>query len=1269
MASSSPSRPPSLVASWLSSIDLGHAAANFEMAGIVTPRSLAELELVHYGPLGVKSAEHRKRLFYLVQRVRAELEEGGGGGEEGGTGSNDAGCNGSEAEAVSTLASPLSERDHGGRRDTLSVLGNHRTALSPTSPHELPERSPARERLRTELRLRRLRRDRQALKDGKVAFSSPASQSSSEEKDLRHVPAPGVDGAAEGPAKAAVVGNAPEGRQDELDSILLSPGEVPRAAVRDGGLVDDELDSILSSPGDVSRRMKNDRRKSGIPSAGTGPGRLGESKLASDSEEEKKEEKNDEDDGSSARFSAGDAVLHRRTTVRRTNAATASGGDRQGEDARWAAARKKVGRRRSGIPGGLAGGGRGLLAPRGLVDDDEESLSSVTSDLSASVASIASGASSVRRGQRRTSLSSSSAASSFGRSRNENSSNDGNRRRSGAFGGNKGALLPAKASSRAAGAGRKRLSTIPASGVAPISPLPGRVGGRLDAVSSIDGKAPSRRRPGTAGSTASSVKSGRRIRGAKTAAPSSNGSVASHRSAASSRKAPRSPARSRSPHAPTSRGGAPVRSAKAAASPPRSPVRGNGGGRSRSPPPRDVVVGRPLSPKRRPLSPKRGGLRAVDTGGGSPPGPRAASPRRKVGSPAAASPGVQYRGAPSGTCQWSDQIDDLRRRHADEHAELVAGAPSTDEEGDEMRIRVIVRKRPMSRSESSAAERGEETDVVQPLDHGGYGRVLVHQPRTRLDLTREVETIGFAFDGVFDERSDNRGIYDRSVRGLIPGVFEGRWASVFAYGQTGSGKTFTMMGSNATGMRAGNQAASDDGSNFGLYFLAAQDVFRILERPEHAGTSVGVSLFEIYCGKLLDLLNDRSPVKCLEDRKGKVQFPGLSEHPVRDAGRLMEIIDEGSQNRSTGTTSANADSSRSHAVLQLSLRRDVGRVKNKEVGRLTFIDLAGSERGADTSKACRTTRMEGAEINTSLLALKEVIRALATGSSLKRIPFRGSKLTQVLKESFVGRNSRTVMVTCVAPNRGNCDHTLNTLRYADRVKERDPTTGELSADCVAAARSRVRAKAASPSRARVPPRPLTAPPTSFRIDPDGGGPSDEDPATPPSVERTELLVSSFEGDAGDAIGSPTDDDEADQTAYSFEFDKLVDSDDDASTAGRSPLVRDAMAVADAGVPRHARRKERTVARDRAAAHLVATHKSILPKMLHMLQHEMNLVNDTDADRANMKGYMRELDELASQQLSLVSTLRKALDEYNTVSADSGSSNEMADYDDSFDLGD
>lgn len=74
-------------------------------------------------------------------------------------------------------------------------------------------------------------------------------------------------------------------------------------------------------------------------------------------------------------------------------------------------------------------------------------------------------------------------------------------------------------------------------------------------------------------------------------------------------------------------------------------------------------------------------------------------------------------------------------------------------------------------------------------------------------------------------------------------------------------------------------------------------------------------------------------------------------------------------------------------------------------------------------------RMEGAEINKSLLALKECIRAL--DSDQGHIPFRGSKLTEVLRDSFVG-DSRTVMISCVSPNCGSCEHTLNTLRYADR---------------------------------------------------------------------------------------------------------------------------------------------------------------------------------------------------------------------------------------------
>jgi len=103
------------------------------------------------------------------------------------------------------------------------------------------------------------------------------------------------------------------------------------------------------------------------------------------------------------------------------------------------------------------------------------------------------------------------------------------------------------------------------------------------------------------------------------------------------------------------------------------------------------------------------------------------------------------------------------------------------------------------------------------------------------------------------------------------------------------------------------------------------------------------------------------------------------------------------------------------------------------LGKVSFIDLAGSERGADTYDNDRQTRIEGAEINKSLLALKECIRAL--DAAARHVPFRGSKLTEVLRDSFQGKQARTVMIANVSPCSGSCEHTLNTLRYADRVKE------------------------------------------------------------------------------------------------------------------------------------------------------------------------------------------------------------------------------------------
>lgn len=215
----------------------------------------------------------------------------------------------------------------------------------------------------------------------------------------------------------------------------------------------------------------------------------------------------------------------------------------------------------------------------------------------------------------------------------------------------------------------------------------------------------------------------------------------------------------------------------------------------------------------------------------------------------------------------------------------------------------------------------------------------------------------------------------------------------------------------------------------GMYLLAANDIFTLMEDESMSDFSVFISFYEIYCGKLFDLLNSRKQVHPRENANQKIKIMGLTEAQITSVDEIMEVIDFGLGSRMTGSTAANADSSRSHAVLQICIKDTQGKL----FGKMSFIDLAGSERGADASDSKKETRMDGAEINKSLLALKECIRAL--DQSKKHTPFRGSKLTMVLKDSFQGDKCKTVMVANIGPTISCCEHTLNTLRYADRVKE------------------------------------------------------------------------------------------------------------------------------------------------------------------------------------------------------------------------------------------
>ncbi|XP_055007673.1 kinesin-like protein KIF2C isoform X2 [Boleophthalmus pectinirostris] len=333
------------------------------------------------------------------------------------------------------------------------------------------------------------------------------------------------------------------------------------------------------------------------------------------------------------------------------------------------------------------------------------------------------------------------------------------------------------------------------------------------------------------------------------------------------------------------------------------------------------------------------------------------------------------------------------------------------------RICVCVRKRPLNKQEMNK----KEIDVVSVP---GKGALLVHEPKQKVDLTKYLDNQVFQFDYSFDESATNDLVYKFTAKPLVKSIFEGGMATCFAYGQTGSGKTHTM---------GGDFSGKQQNCAEGIYAFASRDVFAYLNhwRNTDLDVCVYVSFFEIYNGKVYDLLNKKAKLRVLEDERQQVQVVGLEEVYVNSADEVIKLIQAGSACRTSGQTSANANSSRSHAILQITLRRNDRQYTLH--GKFSLVDLAGNERGTDVSSNDRSTLVETAEINRSLLALKECIRSL--GKNSDHIPFRMSTLTKVLRDSFIGEKSRTCMIAMVSPSMASCEYTMNTLRYADRVKE------------------------------------------------------------------------------------------------------------------------------------------------------------------------------------------------------------------------------------------
>lgn len=278
----------------------------------------------------------------------------------------------------------------------------------------------------------------------------------------------------------------------------------------------------------------------------------------------------------------------------------------------------------------------------------------------------------------------------------------------------------------------------------------------------------------------------------------------------------------------------------------------------------------------------------------------------------------------------------------------------------------------------------------------------------------------FYYDHVFSDSVGQDEVFQVSALPLIDSVLRGINATIFAYGATGAGKTYTMVGTVESP---------------GIMVLALRELFDRL--PDRRNVNIKCSFIEIYNEVVRDLLSERSSNQVSLDIRddphaGCTFVQGVTEIVgISRMDQMMELLILGNARRSTEPTAANETSSRSHAILQVVLEQSVGDGETV-VSKLSLIDLAGSERARDTQN--RGMRfIEGGNINKSLLALGNCIKALSCGRSGEFVPYRDSKLTRLLRDSL-GGNCQTVMIANVSPFVGHYTESVNTLKFAIRAK-------------------------------------------------------------------------------------------------------------------------------------------------------------------------------------------------------------------------------------------
>ncbi|KAK8329080.1 hypothetical protein V6Z12_A11G295000 [Gossypium hirsutum] len=329
-------------------------------------------------------------------------------------------------------------------------------------------------------------------------------------------------------------------------------------------------------------------------------------------------------------------------------------------------------------------------------------------------------------------------------------------------------------------------------------------------------------------------------------------------------------------------------------------------------------------------------------------------------------------------------------------------------------IRVFCRVRPFL----STDKRRTLEPISSELD-----RVIVTSSGSRKE---------FGFDKIFHQEANQDVFVD--VEPILRSALDGHNVSILAYGQTGTGKTFTMDGTTVQP---------------GIVPRALKELFQQVSSDKSFSYTFSMSMLEVYMGNLRDLLASKLALRANEtvlrcnlniqtDPKGSVEIEGLTQVEIPDFAKARWWYMKGRRARSTSWTNVNEASSRSHCLTRIviSRRGDTPEAKPK-ISKLWMVDLGGSERLLKTG-ATGQTLDEGRAINLSLSALGDVIAALRRKKG--HVPYRNSKLTQILKDSL-GVGSKVLMLVHISPCQEDLEETICSLSFAKRAKAVDSSRG------------------------------------------------------------------------------------------------------------------------------------------------------------------------------------------------------------------------------------